>query len=614
MSNTYVIVKDRHPRISEVLNDCVQLCVPTSNGESLGSILQKICSKIESVTYTFQDSSTIDFQVNGNTVTAHVLGTSDETEPPMDIFLIGGQSNARGVGSAASSPNPESDTVYQYSNSNFGEVTDEVGNLPSGRGSMWPTFGINYYRLTGRRICFVPMAVDGSGQISISDGGFGHWGPDGTLYPAAVAATNNAITAVETAGYTPVFRGVLWCQGENDARYINDALETQNQYQTGLTDMIADFRTEFGSDMPFYIYQTGKDISHSDVGYSAVRVAQQAVCDANPLRNKMISTNAFDFIARGLMADDVHWNQTALNEQGTIGAEMVVNGLDLQWMRSGSNLTYMKGNVGLGIKVPTSPIHIDSKGTTNANITISDSINHVVRIMLENKLDGNVGGAGLWLYNHLGLRAQVVQTSSSSVVGSDILAINSTSVGINSETGDLNLSTGITTNIPNKSKVRIKNNGQVVISTATDPHTSAQLDIQSTSRGLKIPTMTAVQMNAIASPASGLFVYNTDATQLYYYNGTVWGPVDTTGGGSAIVTSNVFNATSDWTGPSGGYYSHAFVHNLGTNNIAVTIWDETSIPVLIFPETTEQTNNNTLTIRVPDSPDSRFAGRITIVS
>ena len=42
----YIIVKDRHPRISEVLNDCVKLCVPASRDESLASILQKICAKI----------------------------------------------------------------------------------------------------------------------------------------------------------------------------------------------------------------------------------------------------------------------------------------------------------------------------------------------------------------------------------------------------------------------------------------------------------------------------------------------------------------------------------------------------------------------------------------
>src|SRR5688572_7030477 len=43
----YIIVKDRHPRFSEVLNDCcVPLCVPAGKNEPLSSVLQKICGKI----------------------------------------------------------------------------------------------------------------------------------------------------------------------------------------------------------------------------------------------------------------------------------------------------------------------------------------------------------------------------------------------------------------------------------------------------------------------------------------------------------------------------------------------------------------------------------------
>ena len=42
----FIIVKDRHPYISEVLNDCISLCVSTKRNESLSSILQKICNKI----------------------------------------------------------------------------------------------------------------------------------------------------------------------------------------------------------------------------------------------------------------------------------------------------------------------------------------------------------------------------------------------------------------------------------------------------------------------------------------------------------------------------------------------------------------------------------------
>lgn len=45
----------------------------------------------------------------------------------------------------------------------------------------------------------------------------------------------------------------------------------------------------------------------------------------------------------------------------------------------------------------------------------------------------------------------------------------------------------------------------------TNPSTSAQLDVNSTSKGLLIPRMTGAQRNAIASPAVGLIVYQTNA-------------------------------------------------------------------------------------------------------
>lgn len=49
IKKNYIIVKDRHPRISEVLNDCVKLCVPTYKNEPLSSILQKICAKVSAL-------------------------------------------------------------------------------------------------------------------------------------------------------------------------------------------------------------------------------------------------------------------------------------------------------------------------------------------------------------------------------------------------------------------------------------------------------------------------------------------------------------------------------------------------------------------------------------
>ena len=55
------------------------------------------------------------------------------------------------------------------------------------------------------------------------------------------------------------------------------------------------------------------------------------------------------------------------------------------------------------------------------------------------------------------------------------------------------------------------------------PKPSAMLDVKSTTKGMLIPRMTAAQRGAIASPAAGLLVYQTDAPIGYYYfNDTIW--------------------------------------------------------------------------------------------
>jgi len=63
---------------------------------------------------------------------------------------------------------------------------------------------------------------------------------------------------------------------------------------------------------------------------------------------------------------------------------------------------------------------------------------------------------------------------------------------------------------------------QVGIGTTT-PNNSAQLDITATNRGFLMPRMTQAQRNLIPSPATGLQIYQTDATPGYYFwNGAAW--------------------------------------------------------------------------------------------
>lgn len=59
----------------------------------------------------------------------------------------------------------------------------------------------------------------------------------------------------------------------------------------------------------------------------------------------------------------------------------------------------------------------------------------------------------------------------------------------------------------------------------TTPDASALLDLSSTNKGLLMPRMTAAQRVGIASPATGLLVFQTDGTSGYYYNaGTAAAP------------------------------------------------------------------------------------------
>ena len=60
-------------------------------------------------------------------------------------------------------------------------------------------------------------------------------------------------------------------------------------------------------------------------------------------------------------------------------------------------------------------------------------------------------------------------------------------------------------------------------STGAAPDTTAMLDVSSSTKGLLVPRMTAVQKNAIANPATGLLVYQTDGDEgFYYYSGAGW--------------------------------------------------------------------------------------------
>ncbi|WP_353718478.1 hypothetical protein [Dyadobacter sp. 676] len=104
---------------------------------------------------------------------------------------------------------------------------------------------------------------------------------------------------------------------------------------------------------------------------------------------------------------------------------------------------------------------------------------------------------------------------------------------------------------------------QVGIGTTT-PDPSAQLDIAGDKKGVLIPRMDLDGRNGIASPATGLMIYQTDNNPgFYFYNGTVWNKVGTAPAGfsaigkpSSVVTGSQ-RISSQWSTPafaSGGTF------------------------------------------------------------
>ncbi len=75
--------------------------------------------------------------------------------------------------------------------------------------------------------------------------------------------------------------------------------------------------------------------------------------------------------------------------------------------------------------------------------------------------------------------------------------------------------------VPKSITDTIYTQGSVAIGT-TAPDASAKLEVNSTVQGFLPPRMTATQMNALASPAEGLMVYNTTVKSVCFYDGSAW--------------------------------------------------------------------------------------------
>ena len=80
------------------------------------------------------------------------------------------------------------------------------------------------------------------------------------------------------------------------------------------------------------------------------------------------------------------------------------------------------------------------------------------------------------------------------------------------------------------------------------PDASSSIQLDDTTTGLGLNALTTTQINAIVSPRTGLFVFNTTTGVLNYYNGSAWVAVEASTGvglSTSAVSSAVLTATSN---------------------------------------------------------------------
>ena len=100
---------------------------------------------------------------------------------------------------------------------------------------------------------------------------------------------------------------------------------------------------------------------------------------------------------------------------------------------------------------------------------------------------------------------------------------------------------------------KVNAQGMAVNATGAAAAPSAILDVNSTTQGVLVPRMTSIQRIAIASPANGLLVYQTDATAgFYFYNGTAWASLNSTTT-NTVTGNSLGNATNIGTAYSLSY-------------------------------------------------------------
>lgn len=184
---------------------------------------------------------------------------------PIEVYLIGGQSNATGQGYMANIPEDfviDSTVMFFYSGGlGGGGVAMQWG--PLCQASETPDkFGVELSmgtalkkRSGGKEIALIKHALSGSNL-------YAQWNPGkdnedelnfGPEYRKFVQTVDEALKGLRDRSYDPAIMGMVWQQGEGDARDIA-GMEHSNQYGENLRHFVQRVREQFDSPQMLFVY------------------------------------------------------------------------------------------------------------------------------------------------------------------------------------------------------------------------------------------------------------------------------------------------------------------------------------------------------------------------
>ncbi|MEG1564890.1 MAG: sialate O-acetylesterase [Bacteroides sp.] len=271
-----------------------------------------------------------------------VLGYALHAQQPVDVYLIGGQSNTTGQGLVANLPQSfvaDKEVMLFYSKSiNKGE--NSMKWMPLCPASMnTHRFGFElslgnklHHYYPASKIAIIKHALSGSNLYSQWNPGNVEGNVQGPEYQKFIKTVITGLTELKKQGYQPVIRAMFWQQGEADAREL--AGEVNNRaYGKNLNNFIHQVRKEVECENMLFVYGTvlplaatrfpGRDLVKeaqrqiAENAHSALSVKNAILVEADDLQ--MLSTDYNTPFPK----DDVHLGTFGLLNLGERFAKVV---------------------------------------------------------------------------------------------------------------------------------------------------------------------------------------------------------------------------------------------------------------------------------------------------